>query len=98
MNLIRKFPGGIRPREGVGGKAATAGLPIAEPPAPPRVVIPLEQHMGAAAKCLVQKGDYVRAGQIIGEPVGLVSAAVHASVSGQVCLPGPGHLRKGLPL
>ncbi len=84
MRLIRKFPGGIHPREGAGGKAATAGLPIVEPPKPARVMIPLQQHIGAPCKCLVQKGDAVRLGQMIGEPVGAVSAAVHASVSGRV--------------
>lgn len=84
MSFMRKFPGGIHPKEGVGGKAATLGLSIVTPPQPARVIIPLQQHIGAPAKCLVKKGDAVRVGQMIGEPGGFVSAAVHASVSGQV--------------
>lgn len=84
MSFIRRFPGGIHPHEGVGGKAATAGLPIEMPPQPARVIIPLQQHIGAPCKPLVSKGDMVCVGQMIGEPVGFVSAAVHASVSGRV--------------
>ncbi len=84
MNLFHKFPGGIHPHEGVGGKAATSALPIVTPPQPPRVIIPLRQNIGAACNCLVQKGDTVKVGQKIGEPVGACSAAVHASVSGTV--------------
>lgn len=84
MSHIFRFPGGIHPKEGKGGKVATAGLPIAEIHNPTRVVIPLQQHMGPPCKPLVQKGDLVKLGQQIGEPVGPMSAAVHASVSGMV--------------
>ena len=58
----RMFPGGIHPHEGVGGKAANCGNAIVELSAPPRVIIPLSQHIGAPAKALVQKGDYVKVG------------------------------------
>ncbi|MEG0270875.1 MAG: electron transport complex subunit RsxC, partial [Clostridia bacterium] len=68
----------------MGGKATTSVLPIVQAPQPSRVTIPLGQHMGAPCKPLVQKGDLVKIGQIIGEPVGFMSAAVHASVSGKV--------------
>ncbi len=84
MSTVRSFPGGIHPHEGRGGKAVTAGMPIVEAPQPSRVVIPLQQHIGAPCKALVGKGDTVKVGQMIGEPVGPMSAAVHASVSGVV--------------
>ena len=90
MNLWNRLFGvGIHPQEGMGGKAATSIAPIGEPPKPVRVIIPLRQHIGAPAKCLVQAGDYVRIGQKIGEANGFVSAAVHATVSGHVigCVP-----------
>ncbi len=89
MSSVYSFPGGIHPHEGKGGKAVTAGLAIMEAPLPSRVAIPLQQHIGAPCKPLVQKGDKVRVGQKIGEAVGAVSAAVHASVSGTVvdCMP-----------
>lgn len=84
MSTVRSFPGGIHPHEGKGGKALTAGMPITTAPQPSRVVIPLQQHIGAPCKALVAKGDYVKVGQMIGEPAGAMSAAVHASVSGTV--------------
>ena len=84
MSTVHSFPGGIHPHEGRGGKAATAGLSIVEAPQPSRVAIPLQQHIGAPCKPLVTKGDIVKTGQMIGEPVGVMSAAVHASISGQV--------------
>lgn len=84
MTLFHLFPGGIHPHEGKNGKAVTKTLPITELPQPTRVVIPLQQHIGAPCRCLVQKGDVVKIGMKIGEPVGFVSAAVHASVSGKV--------------
>ncbi len=84
MSLYYRFPGGIHPHEGINGKAVTAALPIVEPTQPARVVIPMQQHIGAPCKCLVQKGDRVKIGMKIGEPSGFVSSAVHSSVSGVV--------------
>ena len=67
----RLFPGGIHPHEGENGKAVNGGNAIVELSAPPRVVIPLSQHIGAPAKALVKKGDHVKIGQLIGEAGGL---------------------------
>ena len=80
----RLFPGGIHPHEGKNGKAVNGLNAIEVLAAPPRVIIPLSQHIGAPAKALVQKGDHVRVGQLIGEAGGFMSAPVHASVSGTV--------------
>lgn len=80
----RLFPGGVHPHEGVNGKSVNAGNPIKELAPPPRVIIPLQQHMGSSAKPVVKKGDHVLMGQVIGEADGFVSAPVHASVSGTV--------------
>ena len=84
MSTVYSFPGGVHPIEGKGGKAATAGEAIIAAPQPSRVAIPLQQHIGAPCKPLVSKGDHVKVGQMIGEPVGGMSAAIHASVSGVV--------------
>ncbi|MDY3816416.1 MAG: RnfABCDGE type electron transport complex subunit C, partial [Candidatus Limiplasma sp.] len=64
-------------------------LPIQEAPLPSRVAIPLKQHIGAPCQPLVDRGDHVKVGQMIGAPVGVMSAAVHASVAGTVvdCTP-----------
>ncbi|MCK5832224.1 electron transport complex subunit RsxC [bacterium] len=75
------FIGGIHPLE---EKRYCCDAPI-QPLEPPQVVyVPLSQHIGAPARCLVKKGDRVLLGQKIGEASGFVSSAVHASVSGKV--------------
>jgi electron transport complex protein RnfC len=48
------------------------------------LVYPMSQHIGAPAKSLVAKGDYVLMGQKIGEADGAISANVISSVSGTV--------------
>lgn len=51
---------------------------------PKIVYIPLQQHIGAPAKPIVEVGDLVKVGQKIGEQQGFVSCNVHSSVSGKV--------------
>ena len=73
--------GGVHPPE---SKGATEALAIETPPLPKTVFIPLQQHIGAPAKALVKKKDEVVTGQLIAEAAGMVSAPVHASVTGVV--------------
>jgi electron transport complex protein RnfC len=75
------FKGGVRLSH---CKSQTEHLKTEAFPPPPVAVIPLSQHIGAPARALVDKGDRVLVGQLIGEPAGNVSAAVHSSVSGTV--------------
>ncbi len=77
----RTFPRGVHPPE---AKAATGGLPIIPLPPPERVIIPLLQHFGSPARPVVNKGQEVSRGEMIGEATGLFSARVHSSVSGKV--------------
>ncbi len=51
---------------------------------PERVMIPLQQHIGAPCNPLVAKGDHVKFGQKIGDADSFVSAPVHASLSGEI--------------
>lgn len=51
---------------------------------PKTVTIPMSMHIGKPAKPIVKKGDIVKVGQLIGEPDGFVSSAIHSSVSGKV--------------
>ena len=51
---------------------------------PKTVSIPMSMHIGKPAKPIVKKGDIVKVGQLIGEPDGFVSSAIHSSVSGKV--------------
>lgn len=58
-------------------------------PAPSVVYISVAQHLGAPATPCVAVGDKVKAGQVIAEPAGFISAYVHSSVSGTVKSIGP---------
>ncbi len=53
-------------------------------PPPDKVVLPMQQHIGAICTPTVKKGDYVYAGQVVGNSEAYVSAPIHASVSGTV--------------
>jgi electron transport complex protein RnfC len=72
--------GGIHPSE----NKITAGLKIQQLPLPGQVNIPLHQHVGAPPKILVERGDMVKAGQLIARGEGFISANIHSSVSGKV--------------
>ena len=76
-----RFPGGLLLAE---EKEWSNRAPIAQARLPETLIIPLQQHIGHPARALVQAGDRVRKGQLIGLAQGEVSAAVHASSSGTV--------------
>lgn len=78
---LEGYYGGIHPSE---RKELCEHFPLVAFPTPSTVVIPLSQHTGAPAEPLVKEGDYVKAGQKIGEATGYVSSTIHASVSGTV--------------
>ncbi len=75
------YYGGVHPSE---HKEFSEDKPLVTFPAPETVVIPMSMHLGAPANPVVQVGDYVKMGQVIGEAAGFISAPVHASVSGTV--------------
>ena len=58
--------------------------PIEPAPLPEKVVIPLQQHIGAPAQALVKKGEKVLTGQKIADSDKFVSAPIHATISGEV--------------
>ncbi len=72
--------GGVHPPE----NKLSAEEKIRVLPLPEQVIIPLSQHIGAPATPVVQKGDTVKAGQLIAQATGFVSANIHSSVSGTV--------------
>lgn len=72
--------GGVHPAD----SKISAGCKIEVLPAPKTVYISMAQHLGGPAKAVVAAGDKVKAGQVIGEPTGFISAYVHSSVSGTV--------------
>ncbi len=80
MKLVT-FKGGIHPP--YNKEKTNSGRII--PLAPGKMVyIPLRQHIGAPCTPLVQKGDYVKMWQKIGDSDAFVSSPVHSSVSGTV--------------
>ena len=62
----------------------TAELEVVRIPTPSKVVIPMQQHIGAPCEPVVKVGDEVAVGQLIGDSDKFVSAPIHASVSGTV--------------
>ena len=79
--MLKTFKiGGVHPPENkLSAQQAIVTLPL-----PEQVAIPLSQHIGAPATPVVQKGDRVKAGQLIAKAGGFISANIHSSVSGTV--------------
>lgn len=78
---IATFRHGVHPEE---YKGLTESKPIERMPFASELVLPLGQHIGAPARAIVAKGDRVQRGQMIGEPTGFVSVALHSPVDGTV--------------
>ncbi|MDR1863982.1 MAG: electron transport complex subunit RsxC [Bacteroidales bacterium] len=79
--MLKTFSkGGVHPPE----NKLSAGNPVEALPPPGTATVFLSQHLGAPATVVVAAGDKVKAGQLIAESAGFVSANVHAPVSGTV--------------
>lgn len=81
MRKLWDIHGGIHPPE---NKQQSLQQGIAQVPLPDLLILPLNQHIGAPALPIVKPGDKVLKGQMIAEPDGFVSAAVHAPSSGTI--------------
>lgn len=73
--------GGIHPND---RKEYTASKAIEYFPAPEIVHIPVNQHIGAPAKAVVNAGDRVLKNQIVAKGDAFVTSIVHSPVSGEV--------------
>ena len=80
MKLFR-FRGGVHPK---GYKELSADLSIETLPLPDKLYIPLQQHIGEPANAVVNVGQKVLEGDLLGHSHGGISAPVHASSSGTV--------------
>lgn len=76
------FPGGVHPTDG-SDKALSMDAAVQQYE-PSIVTILSEQSFGGKCRLLVQPGDTVEEGQLIGEPEAFMAAPLHASVSGTV--------------
>ena len=72
--------GGIHPEENKLAKQS----PVELFPIPKQVTVFLTQHLGAPATPVVQKGDQVKVGQLIGKAEAFICANIHSPVSGKV--------------
>jgi len=80
-NQFWKFHGGIHPPE---QKFITNNKPIRALPLPKELIIPLQQHIGQAAKLIVAIGDKVLKGQALTASNHPMAVTVHAPTSGKV--------------
>jgi electron transport complex protein RnfC len=78
MKLFR-LRGGVHPES---RKELAADRAIQILPMPAILHVPLQQHVGAPALPLVNVGDKVLKGQLIGASQGVISAPIHAPTSG----------------
>ncbi len=79
--MFRGFKGGIHPPE---NKHFSGGKSFSNLSVPHSCFIPLQQHIGKPAKPVVEPGQSVEEGQLIGSSDGFISANVHSSIPGKV--------------
>ncbi|MDH1440942.1 electron transport complex subunit RsxC [Pseudomonas sp. GD03721] len=82
---IWDIPGGIHPAE---RKELSNRTPIQQAPLPKRLLLPLVQHIGAAAEPCVAVGQRVCKGEKVANANGVVSVPLHAPTSGTVVFIG----------
>ena len=89
MGLFDKFfkepSWGVHPED---HKRPAADVPLRILPPPAKVYMPLQQHVGGAARPIVLVGQKVLKGQLLAEAQGNISAPIHAPVSGTVAAIG----------
>ncbi|MEW5838213.1 MAG: electron transport complex subunit RsxC [Pseudomonadota bacterium] len=94
--ILHRFPGGLHPQQ---HKAESNATPIRRAALPKQLVLPLKQHIGAAAEPVVKVGERVLRNQLLARAEGYVSAPIHAPTSGVVVaieertIPHPSGLR-----
>ena len=62
----------------------TANMATVTMPLPEKIILPMQQHIGAPCAPAVKKGDTVLVGSVVGTAGGFVGAAIHSGVSGTV--------------
>ena len=91
LKAVVKVRGGVK----VDHQKNTAETEVVRIPEPQKVVLPMQQHIGAPCIPTVKVGDTVAIGQVIGDSDKFVSAPIHASVSGKVSAIGNVKLPNG---
>ena len=91
LSAVVKGRGGVS----VSHSKNTQDCKIVRMPPPEKVVLPMQQHIGAPCEPLVKIGDEVKVGQIIADTDKFVSTPIHSSVSGKVTAIGEVKLANG---
>jgi len=73
--------GGVHPRD---YKELSNKVAIRRAEVKGTLIIPMSQHIGAPAECVVNVGDEVKEGMLIGKAAGFISANIYSSVPGVV--------------
>jgi electron transport complex protein RnfC len=79
--IFREPKWGVHPDD---HKRPAADVPLRVLPPPTRLYMPLNQHVGGAARPVVLAGQKVLKGQLLAEAQGNISAPIHSPVSGTV--------------
>ncbi len=75
------FQGGLHLPD---NKTQSNSKPVITATIPAKLILPLQQHIGAPAESLVQVGEQVLKGQLLAKAQGNISAAIHAPTSGHI--------------
>ena len=62
----------------------TSGMATVAMPLPEKIVLPMQQHIGALCEPVVKKGDHVDVGRLVGHAPRGLSADIFSGVSGTV--------------
>ncbi|MCL2480654.1 MAG: electron transport complex subunit RsxC [Spirochaetaceae bacterium] len=82
MKSLKTFPkGGIHPGD---FKELTNKEPVRNAAIKNIFIVPMSQHLGAPSECLVNPGDEVKEGMLIGKAAGFISANIHSPAPGVV--------------
>ena len=81
MTQLWNFGGGIHPPE---NKSQSSSRPIRPAGLPARLILPLQQHIGEPARCIVEPGQKVLKGEVIAQVGNGMGVPVHAPTSGIV--------------
>ncbi|MBR3815632.1 MAG: electron transport complex subunit RsxC [Clostridia bacterium] len=92
LTAVRLGRGGVK----VTHNKNTAEMPIERMPVPQRVILPMQQHIGAPCTPTVKVGDTVAVGQKIGDSDKFICAPIHSSISGTVVAVGDVKLANGI--
>ncbi len=92
LKAVKQVRGGVH----VSHHKNTAEMQVVRITPPQKIVLPMQQHIGAPCEPVVKVGDIVCVGQVVGDTDKFVSAPIHSSVSGKVVAVGDVNLPSGV--